>query len=151
MEKKEEINASALYKTTIKEELNRNIRKGKTIIQKEDRLKLMKLLAVWMYHSDKPSIYYTDVPKLLNLEANFNLKTKNDIEYHSNDFLTCSFLGRDPIGNYRFSHKSFVDFLVAWKFVDDINSDLSVAFAQKQITYEIVQFIKEFDALRDEN
>ena len=144
VEKGEKINASTLYLTTIHEELKRKLTVGKTVIEREDRLKLMKLLAVWMYNQDKLSVHYENIPELLDLKKHFDLKTRTDIEYHLNNFLTCSFLSRDTEGNYRFSHKSFVDLLVAWKFVDDIEEDIKNDFIQKQITYEVIQFMKDF-------
>ena len=145
IEKGEKINASTLYQTAIQEELKRRLTVGKTIIEREDRLKLMKLLAMWMYNHDKLSIHYEEIPELLDLKKNFDLKTRTDIEYHLNDFLTCSFLTRDPDGNYRFSHKSFVDFLVAWKFTDDIKGYSKADFMQKKVTYEVMQFMKDFE------
>lgn len=137
------INAATLYRTAIGEELKRRLKIGATIIQRDDRLKLMKLLAAWMYNNDKLYLYYEQIPDLLNLKAHFDLKTRSDIEYHLNDFLTCSFLNRDANGNYRYSHKSLVDFLVAWKFVEDANNMYEKDILQKPITYEVVQFIKD--------
>jgi predicted NACHT family NTPase len=149
IEKGEKINASTLYQTTIQEELKRRLTVGKTVIQRDDRIKLMKMLAVWMYNHDKLSVYYEDIPELLNLKAQFNLKARSDIEYHLNDFLTCSFLNRDTSGNYQFSHKSFVDFLTAWKFVEDIEKDFIDDFAQMTITKEVMQFMSDFVIIRD--
>ena len=136
------INASTLYKTAILEELKRRLQFGTTIIQRDDRIKLMKLLAAWMYNNDKLAIFYEQIPELLNLKMNFDLKTRSDIEFHLNDFLTCSFLNRDANGNYRFSHKSLVDFFVAWKFSDDINDNYTKDFIQKSISYEVVHIQK---------
>jgi hypothetical protein len=149
IEKGEKINASILYLTTIQEELKRRLTVGKIVIQREDRIKLMKMLAVWMYNHDKLSVYYEDIPELLNLKAQFDLKARTDIEYHLNDFLTCSFLNRDTSGNYQFSHKSFVDFLTAWKFVGDIEKDFRDDFVQKTITKEVMQFMRDFGIIRD--
>jgi hypothetical protein len=137
------VNSATLYKTAISEELKRRLKIGATIIQRDDRLKLMKLLAAWMYNNDKLYLYYEQIPDLLNLKAHFDLKTRSDIEYHLNDFLTCSFLNRDANGNYRYSHKSLVDFLVAWKFVEDANNKYEKDILEKPITYEVVQFIKD--------
>jgi WD40 repeat protein len=149
IEKGEKINASTLYQTTIQEELKRRLTVGKTVIQREDRIKLMKMLAVWMYNNDKLSVYYEDIAELLNLKMHFDLKARTDIEYHLNDFLTCSFLNRDTSGNYQFSHKSFVDFLTAWKFVEDIEKDFIDDFAQKTITKEVMRFMRDFGIIRD--
>ncbi|MBU7028786.1 MAG: NACHT domain-containing protein [Theionarchaea archaeon] len=149
IEKEEHIKASTLYLTTIQKELKRRIKIGKTIIQREDRIKLMKLLATWMYNHDKLAAYHEEIPKLINLKVHFDLKTQTDIEYHLNDFLTCSFLSRDGLGNYRFSHRSFVDFLVACKFVDDIKNDFKNNFIQKAITYEVIQFMKELGVSKE--
>jgi WD40 repeat protein len=149
VKKGEKINASTLYDTTIHEEIKRRLKVGKTVIKRDDRIKLMKLLATWMYNHDKLSLYYKDIPELLDLKAHFDLKPRTDIEYHLNDFLTCSFLNRDTEGNYRFSHKSFVDFLVASKFKDDIEKDYKNDFFQKTITYEVMQFMKNFEINKD--
>ncbi len=145
IEKDVSISASTLYLTTIEEELNRRLRIGKTVIQRTDRIKLMKLLAMWMYNNDHLSVFYEDIPDLLNLKQNFELKTATEIEYHLSDFLTCSFLSRDVSGNYQFSHKSFVDFLVANYFVDDIAKDNQSNFRVKPVTFEVIQFIKNFN------
>ncbi len=144
IEKGEDINASTLYQTTIQEELRRRRKVGVMVIRREDRLKLMKLLATWMYNHDRLSAHYVDIPELVDLKSHFDLKTRVDIEYHLNDFLTCSFLNRDTEGNYQFSHKSFVDFLVACKFLDDIENNFKDDFIQKKITYEVMQFMKDF-------
>jgi len=143
--KEEEIKASSLYLTTIQEELKRRLKIGETIIRRDDRLTLMKLLAVWMYIQQTSSLHYERIPEVLNLSAHFDLRTRLDIEYHLHDFLTCSFLGRDNWGKYHFSHKSFMEFLVAWKFADDIKRNLHYEFAQRAITFEVVQFIKDFE------
>ena len=143
--KEENINASTLYRITIQDEIKRRLTIGKTVIQRDDRIKLMKLLAIWMYNSEKLSVEHELIPELLDLKNHFNLKTRTDIEYHLNDFLTCSFLNRDQIGNYHFSHKSFLDFLVAWKLVDDIEENNYNHFSDKLITYEVVKFMKNFD------
>lgn len=102
-----------------------------------------------MYNQDKLSVHYENIPELLDLKKHFDLKTRTDIEYHLNNFLTCSFLSRDTEGNYRFSHKSFVDFLVAWRFVDDLETNFKDNFIHKQITYEVMQFMKDFAINRD--
>jgi len=149
IEKGERINASTLYSTTIQKELKRRLEIGKTIIQRKDRVKLMKLLAMWMYNNGRFSIYYEDIPELLDLRTHFDLKTRSDIEFHLNDFLTCSFLSRDTMGNYQFSHKSFVDFLVAYMLVGDMKRNVKDEFFQKIITYEVVQFMKDFEINRD--
>jgi WD40 repeat protein len=145
IEQGRKIDASTLYMTTIQEELKRRLKVGATVIQRDDRIKLMKLLAAWMYNNDRLYVHYESIPDLLNLKSNFDLKTTLDIEYHLNDFLTCSFLNRDAEGNYRFSHKSLVDFLVAFKFVDDVKNNFERDFIQKPITYEVIQFIKDLN------
>jgi hypothetical protein len=145
IETKKEINASTLYLTAIGNELKRRLKIGKTIIRRVDRIKLMKLLATWMYNNNQFVIDYPSIPSLLNIKEHFELKTRIDIEYYLHDFLTCSFLNRDTKGNYKFSHRSFVDFLVAWKFVDDIKTDHPEEFKKRIITFEVMNFLVDFD------
>jgi len=49
----------------------------------------------------------------------------------------------------KFIHKSFVDFFVAYKFEDDIEEDYKDDFLQKAITYEVMQFMKNFEINKD--
>ncbi len=146
---KKDINASTLYQTAIRNEIKRRMKIGEAIIKGEDRIKLMKLLAVWMYKNDKLFVHWKNIPELLDLKIHFELKTRLDIEYHINDFLTSSLLNRDPAGNYRFSHKSFVDFLTAWQFAADIGNDKREDFQTKKIPYELLQFLKHFNINKD--
>jgi formylglycine-generating enzyme required for sulfatase activity len=47
------------------------------------------------------------------VRAHFHLEKAHEIDYFEHDIRTCSFLNRDPEGNYRFVHKSFQEFFVA--------------------------------------
>ena len=135
---KERISISSLYNIAINSELNRRLIIGKTLIEKKDRMRLIELLALWMFSNNKYSIYYEDIPNLIKMRENFDLKTSKEIEFYLNDFLACSFLIRDNNGNYRFSHKSFVEYFVANYIhnLDEINRDL---FISKYIENNLIQ------------
>jgi len=112
IEEEKDINIYNLMKTAIDKEIKRKLHSETIIIKAQDRLKLMKLLATYMFLNYELSIYYKDIPKLIKLEKHFELKTKDEIEFHFHNFLTSSFLNRDHQGNYSFSHRAFVEFLV---------------------------------------
>ena len=80
VEKGEKINAPTLYDTTIHEEIKGRLRVEKTVIKRDDRVRLMKLLAIWVYNHDKLFLYYKDIPELPDLKVHFDLETRNDID-----------------------------------------------------------------------
>jgi formylglycine-generating enzyme required for sulfatase activity len=47
------------------------------------------------------------------VQAHFKLEKATKLDHFEHDVRTCSFLNRDPDGNYQFVHKSFGEFFVA--------------------------------------
>jgi formylglycine-generating enzyme required for sulfatase activity len=64
-----------------------------------------------MLRRQELSIHYSKIPE--RVREHFHLEKAQEIDYFEHDIRTCSFLIRDPDGNYRFSTKSFGEFFVA--------------------------------------
>lgn len=116
---KKPINIITIFDTIIEKEIKRRITIGRALILREDRIKLIKLLAMWMFSNNIYSISYHEIPEKIDLKKHFDIKTRGDIEIHLHDFLVCSFLNR-PIDEYQFSHNTFVEYFVA-KYITECN------------------------------
>lgn len=143
IKKRKEIKAADLYEVAIDKELKRILRRGRTLIRREDRAKLMQLLAAWMYENNRFLLHFGRIPDVLNIKKHFDIRLQQDIDHHLHDFLTCSFLSKDPDGNYYFSHKSFVDFLVAKKLVDESTHGNPTHWSRYTLNREVARFVGE--------
>lgn len=141
--KKGEIKASDLYEVAIDNELKRILKRGTILIRREDRIKLMQLLAAWMYENGRFFLNFVRIPEILNIKRHFELNLQRDIEYYLHDFLTCSFLSKDPSGNYYFSHKSFVDYFVARKLFEEAGRGDHSNWLKYSLHREVSRFVGE--------
>ena len=105
------INAAGLYEVYTDLWLVRDEEKGRTLITRDDKRLFMQELALGMLHRRESSFHYSRLPE--RVRDHFRLEKAAEIDYFEHDIRTCSFLNRDPEGNYRFVHKSFQEFFVA--------------------------------------
>jgi hypothetical protein len=105
------INAAGLYEVYTDLWLVRDEEKGRKLITCADKRLFMQELALGMLHRRESSLHYSRLPE--RVRAHFRLEKAAEIDYFEHDIRTCSFLNRDPEGNYRFVHKSFQEFFVA--------------------------------------
>lgn len=64
-------------------------------------------------------------------------------EVFAYDVGTCPFLVQDLDGNYKFKHKSLVDFFIAKKYIRCLKADEMHAFHQVELPFEVKNFIVE--------
>jgi len=146
IESKTKISASTLYDHLIDDELKREITKDRTVIRSEDRLELVEMLASWLYSANLPEVDYRRIPAALPLESKFGVRLAREIEWFLHDFLTCSFLHRvGPVGAYRFSHKSLLDYFVSRVLLKEISNGKPDVFNNKRIREEILNFLADRD------
>jgi formylglycine-generating enzyme required for sulfatase activity len=105
------VNAARLYEAYTDLWLARDEEKGRTLITRADKRLFMQELTLGMLRREELSIHYSRLPE--RVREYFNLEKAHEIDYFEHDIRTCSFLNRDPEGNYRFVHKSFQEFFVA--------------------------------------
>jgi formylglycine-generating enzyme required for sulfatase activity len=111
LEPGEAVNAAQLYQVYTDLWLEREEKKGRKLITREDKRLFMQQLALEMLRRQELSIHYSRLPE--RVRAHFHLEKAHEIDYFEHDIRTCSFLNRDPQGNYKFAHKSFGEFFVA--------------------------------------
>jgi len=105
------VNAARLYEAYTDLWLTRDWEKGRHLITRDDKRLFMQALALEMLRREELSIHYLKLPE--RVQDHFHLDKEREIDYFDYDIRTCSFLNRDPDGNYQFVHKSFGEFFVA--------------------------------------
>jgi WD40 repeat protein len=139
---KETINAANLYLTYLEGEIKRQAidKKRRLLITRENRFVLMQTLAMHFYKHNRAGLTAKEVKELI--KDKFTPKQQEELEANLRDFLTCSFLIREG-DNYRFSHRSFVEYLTAKRLYDDIQEEKPDLFKIHPLTKEIRDFIIE--------
>jgi hypothetical protein len=112
----DQINLSKLYETYIEKWTKRELTKGyfRLLINRDQKEAFLALLAIQMHFTDSLQIHYRELD--VRIKAHFGLQKADEIDHFSHDIRTCSFLNSDDHGNYKFIHKSFMEFLVAREF-----------------------------------
>lgn len=106
-------NAAELYTRYVNAWLQIEIDKGefRTLISPEDRLYFSMVLAWTLLDQNRDYIPYHELYPLVS--DYFQLDEYEDLDHFSNDVRTCTFLVRDPEGNYHFAHPSFWEYFCA--------------------------------------
>lgn len=140
----ESINRPNLYQRYLEGELDRQIIKQRRdlLIDREKRFEIMERIAVELYRTDK-----TELTSYRILEVSKELLTaeqQEEMEGSLREIVTCSFLIRT--GNeYRFSHQSFLEYLVARRLAKDIMNDKLENLQLKLLTLTIRDFLSELE------
>jgi len=138
----EPVDPAKLYLVSINKWLDKNISEGRLSLQKEDMLTFMSELAWEMLTTNQLKIHYKDLPR--RIQQYFISKIKGShkppetIEYAVR---TQSFLVRDAEGNFEFTHKSFMEFLVAKKLVGELQEGKTESFKMLQFPKEVLEFV----------
>jgi WD40 repeat protein len=116
-----QINQATLYKAYVNALLKRRWSEDTDYIPPQDRLFFMQELAWEMYQAQRLSISFSELPE--RVTAHFGLKDDPDrAAFFERDIRTQSYLVRDDSGNYRFAHKSFMEYFVACRMADVISN-----------------------------
>jgi len=107
----------------------------------ELRREFVMALALLMWREDRPACHYRQFSLIIAEHLHENDATR--IDYIRSDVQTCTFLTRDPEGNYAFRHKSFMEFFVAQALASTIRARDSRLLAERILTPEICDFLVE--------
>jgi hypothetical protein len=141
-----QINQATLYGTYVDALLKRRWREDTDCIPPQERLFFMQELAWEMYETQRFTIPFSEFPGRVVLR--FGLKDDPErAAFFERDIRTQSYLVRDALGNYRFAHKSFLEYFAAHKMVDVISDthfdvDKAVGIWKAQpLTTEVRDFL----------
>ena len=111
------------------------------LIDPEKKSTFVRMLAMQMHLSGSLSIHYSDLDE--RIASYFDLETADEIDYFSHDIRTCSFLNRNDKGEYRFIHKSFMEYYTSCEY-EYLDSSSFVDDFDKPLTSEMIAFL-DFD------
>jgi len=141
----EAVNRPNLYQRYLEGELERQIRKQRRDlrIKREKRFEIMERMAVELYRTNRTELTSKEILKISN--ELLTPEQQEEMEGSLREIVTCSFLIRT--GNeYRFSHQSFLEYLVALRLAKDIRDDNPETLWLKLLTRAIRDFLLEMEA-----
>jgi WD40 repeat protein len=161
------ITTAELYKIYT-DRLLEKVSRTNNLLSKEDRRRVMQILAWKMYESGKSEIHYKFLPELLEdlneqildlresesgrktefltlIKRLAEAKEKTTLPLYECELRTKSFLVRNPAGYYFFAHKSFLEYFVAQKLCMDLKEKRREAFTKYPLSHEIIDFLKDLD------
>lgn len=144
---KSSITLNNLYEQYLLSELRRQkvLKRRTLLLRDEARLSILKNLASDIFSGEIEVINYAEVLGRVVSEIK---PPRDEQEAYTRDFLSSSFLIRR--GNeYRFSHKSILDYLAATELIDEIKNDSPRRFGKGQINALISKFIGNYNPNQD--
>ncbi len=139
------VNRPNLYQRYLERELDRQIIKQRRnlLIDRKKRFEIMEQMALEMYKTDRIELTSEQIKALSR--GLLTPKQQEEMEGSLREIVTCSFLIR--MGDvYRFSHQSFLEYLVARCLAQDITQDKLENFRLKPLTLTIQDFLLELEA-----
>jgi len=141
-EHKSKINAATLYSVYTDVWIKREDDKNKTLIKKYDKELFCKEFAYELFVSDSLSLSYKEFP--IKIKKHFkHLERAEDIDYFTHDIQSCSFLTSDRSGEFRFIHKSFMEYFVAELIVGKMSNCLDSSAKKTTITKKLNAILGE--------
>ena len=140
----ETINRPNLYQHYLEGELDRQFLRQQRdlLIKREKRFEIMERIALEMYRTDRAQLISGQI-----IQVSRELLTseqQEELEGSLREIVTCSFLIRIN-DEYRFSHQSFLDYLVARRLAKDIMENKTGNLRLKPLTLTIRDFLLELE------
>jgi len=143
METEQDINSSDLYKIYTDIWIQRE--DWRSVMDPDEKAVFMAELALYMFLNNIQSVHFTDLHQIVLNHFKRTIISKDDADFFYTDTRTCSFLNRDESGNYKFIHKSFMEYFVAKKFYNEIINENIQFFKEKPLSPEITDFMSKMD------
>jgi predicted NACHT family NTPase len=112
-----EVNVARVYYYAMRRKMEQDIKTERTFTSLADKTYFLCELAWEMLSLDQLTLNFRGFPD--RLRSMFGLQDK-DIDHWCYDMMGNSLLIRDGEGNYKFAHKSLVEFFVAYKFAAEL-------------------------------
>ncbi len=141
----EAVNRPNLYQRYLEGELERQIRKQRRDlrIKREKRFEIMERIAAELYRTHRAELTSKEILKIS--KELLTPEQQEEMEGSLREIVTCSFLIRT--GNeYRFSHQSFLEYLVALRLAKDVANNKPEILWFQPLTRAIRDFLLELEA-----
>lgn len=135
------VNLPNLYRAYLSNEIKRQkvLKRRDLLISENDRFQLLQEIAARTYADTRETITFVSVRQLIETELN---PPKHEVEAHTREFLTNSFLVRRG-DTYAFSHESIREYLVAAQFVEEIKNGEPRFLRRRTLQPVILDFMVE--------
>ncbi|MDG4859789.1 NACHT domain-containing protein [Streptomyces sp. T-3] len=115
-----EIDLARIYLYAIQRKMDRDIKAERTFTSRGDKLYFLCEVAWEMLSSNRLTLNYRDFPAKLRTCFGPAVASAKDLDYWEQDMRNQGMLVRNAEGDYGPSHKSLLEFLVAYKFVAEL-------------------------------
>ena len=116
-----EIDLARIYLYAIQRKMDRDIKHERTFTSRGDKVYFLCEVAWEMLSSDRLSLNYRDFPDRLRAFFGPAVQSARDLDYWEQDMRNQGMLVRNAEGDYGPSHKSLLEFLVAFKFAAELD------------------------------
>lgn len=130
-----------LYRTYLLGELRRQkiVKKRQLLLSEDKRFSMLENLALDFCGSEAKSVNFESALDYVREQIN---PPKSEVESHTRDFLTCSFLIRRG-DDFIFSHRSLLEFLAASALVHELETGQPRAFRNMLLESVVAGFLAE--------
>lgn len=115
----------------------------RSVMNPEEKTIFMEELALYMYLNEIQEVHFTLLNKIVLNHFKRKINSREEEDIFDTDTRNCSFLNRDYSGNYKFIHKSFMEFFVSKRFIGEILSNNINNIKEKPLAPEITDFISK--------
>lgn len=109
----------------------------------DEQLRFIERLAFEIWSQETLELHHTEIVKRIAQAYTGSIWSKNDILSLEYTFRNASFLNRDIDGNYRFMHKSFLEFFTAKNAMADLVEDAPPSWRKRWFDKEVASFLAE--------
>ena len=113
-------NEREVYKYSTKKWIDREVKKGRTIIKREDKINLVISIAWESLLNQKSKISWEKICEIIKLRI--NPAQQRYIEYNAREILVSNILIRLEDDSYEFSHKSYAEYFIAEDLIQYSNN-----------------------------
>ncbi|MFF8638811.1 NACHT domain-containing protein [Streptomyces pilosus] len=114
------INLARIYLYAIKRKMDRDVSSERTFTSRADKLFFLCEVAWEMIRTNQLSLNYKDFPEKLRACFGSVVESAQDLDYWEQDMRNQSMLVRNARGDYGPSHKSLLEFLIAFRFAAEL-------------------------------
>ncbi|MEV7415237.1 pentapeptide repeat-containing protein [Streptomyces sp. NPDC089919] len=120
IERGAEIDLARIYLYAVQRKMDRDVTAERTFTSRADKLFFLCEVAWEMLSTNRLSLNYRDFPDRLRSCFGSVVRHEKDLDYWEQDMRNQGMLVRDAEGDYGPSHKSLLEFLVAFKFAAEL-------------------------------
>lgn len=114
------INLARIYLYAIKRKMDRDVSNERTFTSRADKLFFLCEVAWEMIRTNQLTLNYRDFPDRLRACFGPIVENSKDLDYWEQDMRNQSMLVRNSRGDYGPSHKSLLEFLIAFRFAAEL-------------------------------